>query len=95
MDADTYFVRSLGCQWLGADYDPRKHSDRLKPTPYCGCKELVGESMYCQEHYARMYVKGSALRKRKKDIRTANSVWDLESDMNAAVEELIEEGWDL
>mgnify|MGYP003347802470 FL=1 len=95
MDKDTYFVRSLGCQWLGADYDPRKHSDRLKPTPYCGCKELVGESMYCAEHYARMYVKGSALRKRKKDIARAQQLRDLESLFNEAVAELESEGYNL
>jgi hypothetical protein len=39
-----------------------------------------------------MHRKGTALRKRKKDIRVANSVWDLESLFNEAVEELTEEG---
>ena len=60
----------------------------------CECKPLAGRA-YCEEHFSRVYQVGTALRRRKKDIRTANSVWDLESDMNAAVEELIEEGWDL
>jgi hypothetical protein len=39
-----------------------------------------------------MHRKGTALRKRKKDIRTANAVWDWENTFNEAVEELTEEG---
>jgi hypothetical protein len=39
-----------------------------------------------------VYQKGSNLRKRHKDIRTANSVWDIESEFNAALEELAAEG---
>ena len=95
MDKDTALVRALGCQWLGPEYDPREHKDRLKPTPYCGCKDLVGESLYCAEHYARMYVKGSALRKRKKDIARAQQLRDLESLFNEAVAELESEGYNL
>ena len=96
MDADKYFVRSLGCQWLGPDYDPRVwyRDNPGQPTPYCGCKDLVGDSLYCEEHYAKMYVKGSALRKRKKDIRTAASVRELESLFNEVVAELESEGFD-
>jgi len=40
-----------------------------------------------------VYQKGSNLRKRHKDIRVANSVWDIESEFNTAVQELVEEGW--
>ena len=78
----------LTCQWIGPE--------QLGPLyrMQCSCKPLEGRA-YCEEHFERVYQAGTALRKRKKDIRTANSVWDLESDMNAAVEELIEEGWDL
>jgi hypothetical protein len=39
-----------------------------------------------------MYQKGSALRKRKKDIRRAEALWDLENEFNAAVEELVNTG---
>ena len=40
-----------------------------------------------------IYKMGSAIT-RKKDLRTAAAVWDLESELNAAVEELIAEGYD-
>jgi hypothetical protein len=42
-----------------------------------------------------MYVKGSALRKRHKDVRKANALRQLVSDFNAAVEELESEGFDV
>jgi hypothetical protein len=42
-----------------------------------------------------MYQKGSALRKRHKDQRRANSIHELVSDFNAVVEELELEGFDL
>jgi hypothetical protein len=41
-----------------------------------------------------MYQKGSALRKRTKDIRRAQAFWDLESAFNDAVRELEDEGFD-
>ena len=59
----------------------------------CGCTTVQGKS-YCAEHIAIVYQKGTARAKRKKDIRVAAAVWDLESEFNAAVEELIEEGYD-
>jgi hypothetical protein len=39
-----------------------------------------------------MHKAGTALRKRKKDLRKANAYWDWESDFNDAVRELTEEG---
>jgi hypothetical protein len=39
-----------------------------------------------------MYQKGSALRKRHKDIRRAEAVWDIESLFHEAVAELEAEG---
>lgn len=62
-------------------------------THACGKPTLPGKS-YCAEHYALVYQQGTARARRKKDIRVANSVWDLESEFNAAVQELIEEGYD-
>jgi hypothetical protein len=61
----------------------------------CSCNKpaLEGKS-YCEEHYFVVYQKGSANRKRHKDIRVANSVWDIESMFNQAVEELEAEGVD-
>jgi len=77
---DLALVRATGCQWLGTSSD------------YCASKDLVDNTCYCQEHWPLMHRKGTALRKRKKDIRTANSVWDWENTFNEAVEELTEEG---
>lgn len=73
-------VTATKCQWIGEGEG-------------CSHTALEGQS-YCAEHYARIYQKGTARAKRKKDIRVANTVWDLESEFNAAVQELIEEGYD-
>jgi len=60
----------------------------------CALECLPGKS-YCEHHYEQVYQKGTALRKRHKDIRVANSVYDVEQLMHEAVEQLIEEGFDL
>ncbi len=73
-------VTATKCQWIGEG-------------ELCSHTALEGQS-YCAEHYARVYQKGTARARRKKDIRVANTVWDLESEFNAAVQELIEEGYD-
>jgi len=88
-DADYITLKALGCHWLGPEYDSRRH---MGPTPYCGCKTLVPGTLYCTEHYPQMYQKGSALRKRHKDIRRAEAVWDIESLFHEAVAELEAEG---
>jgi hypothetical protein len=44
---------------------------------------------YCEDHMWLVYQKGSAAAKRKKDKRRAEAIWDLESEFNAAVEELV------
>lgn len=72
------------CRWIGK-------SATLQPT--CCLNTVPGRS-YCEEHLWQVYQKGSARARRKKDERVAASVWDLESEFNAAVEELIEEGYD-
>ena len=77
---DLALVRALGCQYLG------------KSTHYCGSKDLVDGTVYCKEHWPGMFQKGTALRRRKKDKRTAEAVWDLQSLFNEAVRELEEEG---
>jgi hypothetical protein len=41
-----------------------------------------------------VYQLGSAVR-RKKDARRAQAVWDIESEFNAVVQELVDEGYDL
>ena len=77
---DLALVRALGCQWLGDQ------------TSECGSHDLVKDTVYCNTHYPLMHQKGSALRRRKKDIRTADQCRDLVSLFNEAVEELVNEG---
>lgn len=70
---------SLGCcEWIG-------HGE--------GCNEprVPGRS-YCEHHLWRVYQPGTALRKRKKDIKRAALYRDIESELNKAIEELTEEG---
>lgn len=61
-----------------------------------GCTEhaIEGRS-YCQAHFAIVYQAGTARAKRKKDIRTANRVWDLQNALNEAMAELEAEGYDV
>jgi|LauGreDrversion4_2_1035121.scaffolds.fasta_scaffold344286_3 hypothetical protein len=61
-------------------------------TTPCGCASVEGRS-YCAEHIGLVYKLGTARANRKKDKKTAAAVWDLESEFNAAVEELVAEGY--
>lgn len=64
------------CQWIDDD------------ATTASCHDLVmaeGKS-YCEHHHWRVYEKGTALRKRHKDIRVANAIWDAENQLNAAAE---------
>ena len=81
-DLDYAILKPHGCSYLGSATSP------------CGSKDLVEGKLYCADHYALMYQKGSALRKRKKDTRRADAIRQLVSDFNAAVEELESEGFD-
>ena len=94
MDADRAILKKLGCQWLGPEYDPLDPEQRTQPTPYCACKDLVGDSVYCTEHYPKMYAKGTALRKRKKDLRKVKAMQDLQQLILDIAEELEDEGWE-
>ena len=76
------------CQYIGTELGYA----RLQPT--CTHTALAGRS-YCAEHIHLVYQQGTERARRKKDERTAAAVWDLESEFNAAVEELINEGFDL
>jgi len=59
-----------------------------------GCSHTAtSTSSYCEGHWPRVYQAGSALRTRHRDLRRAHSIWDAESEFNAAVAELEEEGW--
>ena len=59
-----------------------------------GCSHTAVEGRsYCTDHLWLVYKQGTA-QHRKKDIKTAAAVWDLESEFNQAVQELVEEGYD-
>ena len=73
--------RDAGCTYLGTGSKP------------CGCASLQGKS-YCEEHMWIVYQKGTAVH-RKKDIARAQAVWDIEACMHEAIDQLIEEGFDL
>jgi hypothetical protein len=76
--ADPY---DTGCTYLGS------------ASRACGCTTVYGKS-YCAEHVFIVYKQGTARARRKKDEKVAAAVWDLEAEFNAAVEELIAEGYD-
>lgn len=69
------------CTWIGAG-------------EHCEHDAVEGRS-YCEQHLWQVYQKGTNLRKRHKDIRVADSVWNIEDAFNEAVRELQEEGFDI
>ena len=73
----------MGCQWIGPE-------SRSPGT--CTCTTLYRDSSYCEEHYGLVYKRGTALRKRHKDLRIVDMVRDWEDLMNEAVMELVAEG---
>jgi hypothetical protein len=77
----TNTTTTTGCTYLGDS------------ATACGSATVQGKS-YCTEHIYVVYKQGTARALRKKDCRVASAVWDLESEFNAAVEELIMEGYD-
>lgn len=83
------------CTYLGPDYDPQEwyKANPGKPTPYCGCQALPGKS-YCEEHYGLVYAKGSALRKRHKDLRVKAQTEELRQLILDIAEELEDEGFE-
>lgn len=78
-------IHLIQCLWTGPDQD-------YKPLTHVCSKPSIEGKSYCEDHVWLVYQKGSNLRRRHKDIRTANSVWDIESEFNAAIEELAAEG---
>lgn len=71
----------MSCKWIGEGEG-------------CSKDALPGRS-YCEEHLFIVYQKGTANGQRKKDIKRANAIWDIENAMNEAVQELIEEGFEI
>ena len=81
-DVDYAVLKPKGCSYVGG----AAHA--------CASSRLVPGTLYCEEHYAVMYQKGTAYRKRAKDMRRADALRQLVSDFNQAVEELENEGFD-
>ena len=75
------------CTYIGPQADPQ----RMMPTCSKPCVE--GRS-YCEEHMAIVYQKGTARRKRHKEIRVVDDIRLWESLFNEAVEQLESEGMD-
>ena len=58
-----------------------------------GCDHAAThERGYCDQHLWRVYQKGTALARRKKDIRRANRIQDIQSEFNQIIQELELEG---
>ena len=64
------------CQWIG---DDEEH-------PSCGRDVFAEGKSYCEEHHWMVYEKGTALRKRHKDIRLAELLRSVASELNDAAE---------
>lgn len=80
------------CQYLGPEYDPRTWHETHpgEPTPFCGAPVLEGKS-YCEHHYHVVYNKGTALRKRHKDLRKKAAMEELRQMIYDIAEELEDE----
>jgi hypothetical protein len=67
------------CLWIGSG-------------EHCTEPEVPGRS-YCEHHIWQVYQKGTALGKRKKDLRVVDRVRALEQLMDEAIQELEAEGY--
>jgi len=90
-NGDRVALKQYGCTYLGPDYDSHTH---VGVTPYCGHKDLYADTPYCQAHAELVYQKGTANRKRHKDIRKKRTLEDLVQDIIDINEELELEGWE-
>ena len=59
----------------------------------CKCKTMSQLSSYCETHYSLVYQEGSGRATRHKDLRVADAVWSLQSELNEAIAELEAEGF--
>ena len=59
----------------------------------CKCNAIIGKN-YCEEHFGIVYQKGTARRKRHKEVKKVDMARLIESLMNEAVQELEAEGFD-
>ena len=75
------------CTYIGSTLD-----DYARLQPSC-CAPVVAERSYCADHLWLVYKEGTAVH-RKKDKRTAESVWNIQDAFNEAITELEAEGFD-
>jgi hypothetical protein len=75
------------CQYLGPEFDPRRHNYVKEPVPFCGAPTLEGK-VYCGDHYWVVYKKGSsnlknntkAIEKEIADIELKRLIAEQEAD---------------
>jgi len=75
------------CQYLGPEFDPRRHNYVKEPVPFCGAPTLEGK-VYCSDHYYVVYKKGSsnlknntrAIEKEIADIELKRLIAEQEAD---------------
>ena len=77
-------ARITHCQYIGPSSS--------EPTT-CQSDEFHKESPYCEEHYYIVYLKGSALRSRCKDIRRANAALDWMAELEMISRELDDDNY--
>ena len=65
-------VPFTGCQWLGREQDPRTDW----PIKYCN-KRVIGGTAYCEDHYWKVYKKGSATAGRRREKEIDSEIADL------------------
>ena len=66
------------CEWIG--------------DGECCTNPSIPNKSYCEHHAWIVYNKGTALGKRKRDIKRANAVFNIVSELDAAIAELEAEG---
>lgn len=67
------------CEWIGSGE---------------GCDHPVVEGRsYCEHHLFRVYQQGTALGRRKKDLKRVDIIREMETLLNEAIEELTAEGF--
>lgn len=81
MDKYLLEAANFGCTWIGQGE---------------GCSHTaVKDRSYCEEHLWLVYRKGTALGRRKKDLKVVDSVRTWQTLFEEAVEELEAEGFDI
>lgn len=68
-----------GCQFIGQGH-------RLPGG--CDSTHMHGMSSYCHTHWLKIYQEGTALKRRKKDTKTAAAVWDVLSEIESVATEI-------